>query len=167
MKIDWRANGGNYSSQQCDVSSKAFPSAAVNLPLTNRLIFGSIYVSFSTGIKNSRSLCSTDAIGLYIVSIVSWTVACRDVELWINWQGSRRWHGRAANEACWEMSFLYSSSLLYLAGFFAFFAFPLLCLLPWPLNSFITLWADTATFLDMISGIFALGSVFRAMSLTK
>ena len=48
------------------VESKSFPSAVVNLPLTYSLIFKSICVSCLAGIKNSRSLWSTDAIGLYI-----------------------------------------------------------------------------------------------------
>ena len=57
------------------VAFKSFPSAAVNLPLTNCDIQINTRI-ISAGIKNSKSLWSTDALGLNIVSIVSWTDFC-------------------------------------------------------------------------------------------
>ena len=68
------------------VASKSFPSAVVNLPRTYKRIFKSIYLSCSAGIKNSGSLCSTDAIGLYMVSIVSCTDVCTG--FWANMSNS-------------------------------------------------------------------------------
>jgi len=71
--------------------------------------------------------------------------------------------------------FIFFFFALHLAGCFAaFFAFPppllvdvlLLRLHPWPFNIFITLFADSATFLDTMSRIFTLGTVIRAMCLT-
>jgi len=39
-------------------------------------MFRSTYVSLSAGIRNSRSLCSTEAMGLYVTSVVSTTDVC-------------------------------------------------------------------------------------------
>jgi len=39
-------------------------------------MFSSTYVSLSTGIRNSRSLYSTEAMGLYVTSFVATTDVC-------------------------------------------------------------------------------------------
>jgi hypothetical protein len=48
----------------------------VNLPRTKSFMSRSKYVSISPGITNSKSLISTEAIGLYCVSVVSRTASC-------------------------------------------------------------------------------------------
>jgi len=70
VKSEWRKL---FVAPVKSVASKPFPSAVVNLPLTKNLIFKPIYVSCSAGIKNSRSLWYTDAIGINRDTIVSWT----------------------------------------------------------------------------------------------
>ena len=95
-----------------------------------------------------------------------------DVELWTNWLVFRRWYGRAANEACWKKSLLkFFFFAIPFPGFFSLFAFLLLVyvallrLRTWTLNVFIILCADSAMFVQRMSRIFALGTVFRAFLL--
>ena len=181
-KIGWIGNGGNYFSRQYNhVSYKAFPSAEVNLPPKNSLIFRSIYVSISAGIKNFRSLWSTHAIGMNIVSIVSKTDVCTglcakisnsELPTMLMLLCLRHELSRLGKDVSFYILLLRllicTSNRLFL--FLFCFSSPVSLRNPftfasWPLSFFITLCANSAMFLRRMSRLFGLGSVFWAISI--
>ena len=144
------------------VESKSSQSAVVNLTRIYSLIFKSIYVSCSAGIKNSRSLWSTDAIGLYVVSIVSCTDVCTG--FCANMSNSELSDNASAvmptsrMQALWkDVSFYMLLPLLNSPRLFS--ALPLVRLRPCPLTLFRNLCAESLTFLRTTSRNFVSGSV--------